>query len=62
MTEIQNNKTYDLEERTYQFAKNIVVFSKKLPKTVSNIVLVIRILDFDYYLKFGICYLEFIKL
>jgi four helix bundle protein len=37
MTEIQNNKKYDLEERTYQFAKNVAVFCKKLPKTVSNI-------------------------
>ena len=28
---------YDLEERTYQFAKKIVLFSHKLPRTISNI-------------------------
>ena len=36
MTETNKNK-YDLEERTYQFAKNIALFSKKLPRTISNI-------------------------
>jgi four helix bundle protein len=29
-------KIYDLEERTYLFAKNVSLFCKKLPKTVSN--------------------------
>jgi four helix bundle protein len=28
---------YDLEERTFQFAKRIRVFIKKLPKTAANI-------------------------
>lgn len=28
---------YDLEERTYQFSKSVVLFVKKLPKTISNI-------------------------
>ncbi len=37
MTEIQNPKLYDLEERTYQFAKRVVFFCKKLPRTISNI-------------------------
>jgi len=36
MTEI-SNKPYDLEERTFQFAKRVTMFSKKLPRTVSNI-------------------------
>jgi len=28
---------YDLEERTFQFAKNVRLFVKKLPKTTANI-------------------------
>ena len=31
------NKIYDLEERTYQFAKAIVLFCKKIPKTIISI-------------------------
>lgn len=37
MTEIQNKKYYDLEERTLRFAKNIRTFIKLLPKTLINI-------------------------
>ena len=38
MTEIQNSKpVYDLEERTFQFAKDIRLFVKTLPKTIANI-------------------------
>jgi four helix bundle protein len=38
MTKSQNSKPlYDLEERTFQFAKSIRLFVKKLPKTVANI-------------------------
>jgi four helix bundle protein len=38
MTEIQNSKpAYDLEERTYQFAKAVRLFVKTLPKTIANI-------------------------
>jgi four helix bundle protein len=37
MTEIQNSKPYDLEERTFQFAKAIRLFVKTLPKTIANI-------------------------
>lgn len=36
MTQIPN-KRYDLEERTFQFAKNTALFCKKLPRTLSNI-------------------------
>jgi len=36
-TEIQNSKQYDLEERTFEFAKNVRNFVQKLPKTISNI-------------------------
>jgi hypothetical protein len=38
MTEIQNSKAvYDLEERTFQFAKDVRLFVKTLPKTTANI-------------------------
>lgn len=36
MTEMPNKKIYDLEERTYQFAKNVSDFCKILPKTINN--------------------------
>jgi len=38
MTEIQKRKpAYDLEERTFQFAKAVRLFVKTLPKTIANI-------------------------
>lgn len=37
MTKIPMTKTYDLEERTFQFAKKVALFCKKLPKTTRNI-------------------------
>ena len=38
MTEIQNSKpVYDLEERTFQFAKAVRILVKTLPKTIANI-------------------------
>ena len=37
MTEVQNSKQYDLEERTLRFARNINAYVNKLPRTVSNI-------------------------
>ncbi len=37
MTKIQNSKPYDLEERTFQFAKAVRIFIKILPKTTANI-------------------------
>ena len=37
MTKIQNSKPYDLEERTFQFAKAVRIFVKTLPKTIANI-------------------------
>ena len=36
MTEIQNPKKYDLENRCFLFAKRIREFVRKLPKTMSN--------------------------
>lgn len=37
MAEIQKDKIYDLEERTYKFARRCRDFVKKLPRTLSNI-------------------------
>jgi four helix bundle protein len=37
MTELSNTKQYDLEERSFLFAKNVRAIIKKLPKTISNI-------------------------
>lgn len=37
MSENQNPKRYDLEDRTLKFAQLVRVFIKKLPKTISNI-------------------------
>ncbi len=38
MTKIPNNKpVYDLEERTFEFAKAVRLFVKELPKTIANI-------------------------
>ena len=38
MTKSPNNKpVYDLEERTFQFAKTVRLFVKTLPKTIANI-------------------------
>lgn len=38
MTEIRTTKTrFDLEDRTFTFAKNVAVFGRGLPRTVSNI-------------------------
>jgi four helix bundle protein len=37
MTKIQKSKpVYDLEERTFQFAKDVRLFVKTLPKTIAN--------------------------
>src|SRR5574341_1912774 len=36
MTQIQNSKQYDLEERTFQFAKSVAIYVKTLPKTIPN--------------------------
>ena len=37
MTENSNTKQYDLEERTYLFAKNVRALVKKLNKTLANV-------------------------
>jgi four helix bundle protein len=37
MTKIRNSKTYDLEDRTLRFAKNVRAFLKRLSNTPINI-------------------------
>ena len=36
MAKMQADKPYDLEERTFLFAKEVRIFIKSLPKTISN--------------------------
>jgi len=37
MTKIQNSKRFDLEDRTFEFAKNIAFYVKELPRNISNL-------------------------
>jgi len=37
MTKIQNSKRFDLEDRTFNFAKDIALFVRRLPKNISNL-------------------------
>jgi len=37
MDENSSSKVYNLEERTYLFARNVRAYIKRLPKTLSNI-------------------------
>jgi four helix bundle protein len=37
MTKTQNPKQYDLEDRTFEFAKNIALYVRKLPRNISNL-------------------------
>jgi len=37
MSEIKEPKQYDLEERTFQFAKKTALYVKQLPKNASNL-------------------------
>lgn len=37
MSEIRSSKRYDLEDRTYEFAKRVRTFIKRVPRTISNI-------------------------
>lgn len=34
--QLQSDKPYDLEERTFQFAQRVLTFINKLPQTVAN--------------------------
>jgi len=37
MTKIQNSKQYDLEERTLNFARRVIEFVNRLPRTLPNL-------------------------
>ncbi len=37
MNETRNSKQYDLEDRTFEFAKNTALYVKQLPKNISNL-------------------------
>jgi len=37
MNESQNKKPYDLEERTFKFAKRAIQYFKNLPRSVANL-------------------------
>ncbi len=37
MTKFQNTKLYDLEERTFKFARDVAVSIRKLPRNISNL-------------------------
>ncbi len=37
MAETGNKKTYDLEDRTLSFSKNVIAFVGGLPKTIANL-------------------------
>ncbi len=37
MTEIQNSKLFDLEERTFQFAKSVALYVRQLPRNTSTL-------------------------
>ena len=40
MTETKNSKQYDLEDRTLRFAKEVIEFTKTVPRTIANIEIV----------------------
>ena len=37
MNEIKNSKRYDLEERTFKFARGVIDFINTVPKTIANV-------------------------
>jgi four helix bundle protein len=37
MNKIQNSKQYDLEDRTFEFAKNVALYANQLPRKISNL-------------------------
>jgi four helix bundle protein len=40
MEKASNEKRYDLDERTYQFASDVMTFIKTLPRTIPNVEMV----------------------
>jgi four helix bundle protein len=43
MTNIDNNKKWDLEERTAKFGENVILFCKKVPKSPITIPLITQL-------------------
>jgi four helix bundle protein len=43
-SETKTKKPYDLEERTFQFAKSVQGFTKELPKTAINIEIIKQVI------------------
>ena len=39
-----NSKHYDLEERTFKFARNVILFTNLLPKTPANIEIIKQVI------------------
>ena len=37
MNQTQNHKQYDLEDRTFKFARSVIGFISEVPKTIANI-------------------------
>jgi four helix bundle protein len=37
MNKTQNSKRYDLEDRTFEFTKNVALYVKRLPRDISNL-------------------------
>lgn len=44
MTEVRSAKQYDLEERTFSFAKEVMAFVNILPKTIANIEIIKQVI------------------
>ena len=44
MTEIENSKTYDLEDRTLKFTKNVIEFGNIVPKTIANVEIIKQVI------------------
>ena len=40
MAEFNNKSKYDLEERTFEFTKRVIMFCKKIKRTIENIELI----------------------
>jgi four helix bundle protein len=44
MTEVRSAKQYDLEERTFSFAKEVINFVNALPKSIANIEIIKQVI------------------
>ncbi len=47
----KSEKVYDLEERTFQFSKNVRLFIKIIPKTIANIEMKTQITNYKLQIK-----------